>query len=776
MQITHTHDDATSHLLGGSVAHTQHFQIDSGLKIFDVLTANLYSDKIKAVVRETLANANDSHQSSNIDFPIKVTITEDKISIRDYGTGIPQEDMLLRYCTLGYSTKENDENQTGGFGLGCKSPFAYTPTFTVITYNGGFKSVYLMEKTPSGPTMNLIVSVPSDETGLEVSFSINSTKDYLSFIRNIKHFVKYSGWKVELNGELIPSLFPIKEHSGFYYINKDALPFSTTVYIRLGGILYPLNTSQVDVRSLLQISSYALVIEGIPDKIVPAPSREELSYTPTTINTINGLIEKIKKVFDKRNNQTIHQYKIEKIKRIINDNFDLVDEMLFIPSNAYSSAKYREIINSSKSQEIIYKISDIADVMTPIIDSLRTDLFLKYILKERYSRAKQTKKQTHWLYHKYLSSLVKGKVPINELLTKKLTRNEIDVSNLYWLDLEENGKYSRIMSLEEADKYCSYLYNRVMHSDTLLIAPNKSGLNKHYPYQAYQKTKLVYFVGNDNKLKDKVINLFTSLGVHIEDWTAEYKSILASQRTTPKVKSVKKEGLPLLKDLNLKDPYNYLSEDLPYSTDFNMVLFRKYYSSNKDYKGQRMGSRLFSEYRDDSLEFKYLQELFGSKIGIVKSNSQLQSLLDKGYIEANEGIRKAIETYLDTNPLIKERILKYEAYFKWKGNAGYSLSRISNSVVPLLNELNISFPSFTLPPSLNTNENKYRSLLNTSYFQDTYDAEIYSYVSSYKPLGEFLHKTSLSLIDWDTCWINFRNNTYIPEITAIVNAVLPKGP
>lgn len=776
MQITHTQDEAASHLLGGSVAHTQHFQIDSGLKIFDVLTANLYSDKIKAVVRETLANANDSHQSSNIDLPIKVTITEDKISIRDYGAGIPQEDMLLRYCTLGYSTKENDENQIGGFGLGCKSPFAYTPTFTVITYNGGFKSVYLMEKTPSGPTMNLIVSVPSDETGLEVSFSINSKSDYTNFIRNIKYLVKYSGWKVELNNELVPSLFPIKGHKGFYYINKDSLPFSTEIYIRLGGILYPLNTSQVDPKGLLQFKSYALVIEGIPDKIVPAPSREELSYTPTTINTLNVLIEKVKKTLDKRINQTIHQYKIEKIKRIINDNFDLVNETVYERSSIHSRSKYRNIVDSLQAPEILYKISHIIDAMIPASDILGTDLFLKYLLKERYSRAKQAKTQTHWLYHKYISSLVKGKISINELLTKKLTRSGIDVSNLYWLELVKNGKYDRLITLKEVDEIYTCLYSKMMHSDTILIAPNKSGLNKHYLYQYCQKAKLVYFVGNDNKLKDKVIDLFTSLGIHIEDWTTEYKSILASQRITPKVKPVKKEGLPLLKDLNSKDPYNYLTEDLPRSTNFNMVLFRKYYSSNKDYRGQRMSSRLFDEYKDNSVEFKCLQTLFGSEIGIVKTNSQLQSFLGKGYVEANEGIRKTIETYLDTNIPIKEKIFKYEAYLKWKGYAGYTLSTISNSVIPLLNALNISFPSLVLPPSLNAKENMYRNLLNTSYFRDTYDAEIDSYTSSYKPLGEFLYKTSLSLINWDTCWTNFQNNTNISEITAIVNAVLPKGP
>jgi HSP90 family molecular chaperone len=49
--------------------------------------------------------------------PVQVTVTNQELSIRDFGTGIHDDDMAHRYGTYGGSTKEKDSRVTGGFGL-----------------------------------------------------------------------------------------------------------------------------------------------------------------------------------------------------------------------------------------------------------------------------------------------------------------------------------------------------------------------------------------------------------------------------------------------------------------------------------------------------------------------------------------------------------------------------------------------------------------------------------------------------------------------------------
>ena len=113
------------------------FSIDtSNHFIFDLLRSKIYENPIKAICREVSCNARDANRSvGKGDVPIEITVPSYNnlsLIIKDCGPGISPyliENIFIKYAA---STKRDDNTQTGGFGLGAKTPFAYTDSFTIV--------------------------------------------------------------------------------------------------------------------------------------------------------------------------------------------------------------------------------------------------------------------------------------------------------------------------------------------------------------------------------------------------------------------------------------------------------------------------------------------------------------------------------------------------------------------------------------------------------------------------------------------------------------------
>jgi len=149
------------------------FTIAASVKAFEVLSSNLYQNKTLAVIREITCNAVDAHTAAGL--PISTiqvhlpTYMEPVFWVRDYGSGLSDEDVLSLYTTYFRSTKDQDNSQIGGFGLGSKSPFAVADQFTVTSWHGGFKSTYACYKQDGMPQVNAVGKEPcGSETGFEV--------------------------------------------------------------------------------------------------------------------------------------------------------------------------------------------------------------------------------------------------------------------------------------------------------------------------------------------------------------------------------------------------------------------------------------------------------------------------------------------------------------------------------------------------------------------------------------------------------------------------------
>lgn len=120
---------------------TTDFTIKTTPQAFKILSSSLYENKPKAVLRELSANALDAHIAANCSgIPIKITLPtsiEPTLKVEDSGIGLSKEDIINIYNSYFSSTKSESNDVIGGFGLGSKSPFSISETFTLRSVKNG---------------------------------------------------------------------------------------------------------------------------------------------------------------------------------------------------------------------------------------------------------------------------------------------------------------------------------------------------------------------------------------------------------------------------------------------------------------------------------------------------------------------------------------------------------------------------------------------------------------------------------------------------------------
>jgi len=198
--------DKTVNVRSNGIQNSNEFTIQQSAKMFNILSNSLYSDKVMAVIRELSTNAWDAHVAAGESRPFDVhlpTRTNPTFTVRDYGTGLSQEDMEHLYTTYGASNKNDSNDFVGCLGLGSKSPFAYTKSFTSSSYHNGKQYTYIAAMDETGvPTLNHISTVDTDEpNGMEISFAVKEY-DCAEFCDKAKRIYNYFKTKPVVSGYL----------------------------------------------------------------------------------------------------------------------------------------------------------------------------------------------------------------------------------------------------------------------------------------------------------------------------------------------------------------------------------------------------------------------------------------------------------------------------------------------------------------------------------------------------------------------------------------------
>lgn len=283
---------------------TANFTIKANGKAFKVLIDGLYSDKIRAVIRELWTNAFDSHAvTGKLDVPFYThlpTRYEPWFSVRDYGESMDHDTVMRLYTTVFESSKEDTNDQVGKLGLGSKSPFAYTDTFTVTAWKDGEKRMYsAFIGAKYVPQIALMSAEPSDEPqGIEVSFPVKASDEYDFKLAAQRTAIGFDVLP-ESNTEILPAQRTVVFEGEGWKLFKDG---SYGAHARQGCVVYPIDVTAIsglpDIhRDMLRGSM--LIDFPIGDLEITA-SREGLGYDETTIENIKARLIAIETEFQQR--------------------------------------------------------------------------------------------------------------------------------------------------------------------------------------------------------------------------------------------------------------------------------------------------------------------------------------------------------------------------------------------------------------------------------------------------------------------------------------------
>lgn len=288
----------------GGVEIKKTFQIKACRKAFEILSSGIYSDKVRAVIRELSTNAADAHVAANKkDVPFEVHLPngfEPYFAVKDFGTGLSEESVMNLYTTYFESNKTDSNEFTGALGLGSKSPFCYTDSFSVISRFNGKKITYNCFINSDGvPTpVKMGEEDTTEENGLEVSFAVKK-EDFQEF---------YTKAVSVLSCFVLP---PTVKGYGQFAFEKRNYSYKTDFYgyhgtgsrydnqpcrVIMGNVGYVISPYDIkglnyDLRDML--NSGIDIFVKIGDVNMTA-DREKLSYDAHTINNLKSIIERIR--------------------------------------------------------------------------------------------------------------------------------------------------------------------------------------------------------------------------------------------------------------------------------------------------------------------------------------------------------------------------------------------------------------------------------------------------------------------------------------------------
>lgn len=294
-----------------SQTSTTEFGLELNAKAFEILSAGIYSDKVRAIIRELSTNAADAHAAANNPQPFVVHLPnqlEPWFAVTDFGTGLDDDQVRGSltpegtrkggiYTTYFKSNKTNSNDFTGCLGLGSKSPFAYTDTFTVESRYNGTKRIYsafLSEKRV--PTVALMSETNTDEpNGLTISFPVKSA-DFWAFQQKAQQTLSWFKIRPKVTGfhdfKFIEHEYLIKNKNFAVTTNK-----TNNSYVVMGNIAYPIEPSEFlqgyepHTEKLKSLVRWGIEIYVNVGDVDIAASREKLSYDKTTVKLLTEKLQ-----------------------------------------------------------------------------------------------------------------------------------------------------------------------------------------------------------------------------------------------------------------------------------------------------------------------------------------------------------------------------------------------------------------------------------------------------------------------------------------------------
>ena len=272
----------------------------SNAMIFKMFTGGLYSDPIGSVIREITSNCFDSHVEAGKNNPQNPVIVELKketsghfIYFRDNGIGMSPNRVNDIFTVYFETTKDNTNDEIGGFGLGGKTPLAYTSSFFIITRFDGIEYVYNMYEGEEQPEYDLLSQTSTDlPNGTDVKIPIKES-DITEFerktLRQLYYFenIIFKGYS---NYSLVTNDYKITKAKNFLFRGNE---YSSSMHVCYGKVAYPIDFEAMGIQdwNKYNIPVGVRIEIGELDGTGVTPSREALKYSPANIKIIKAKMD-----------------------------------------------------------------------------------------------------------------------------------------------------------------------------------------------------------------------------------------------------------------------------------------------------------------------------------------------------------------------------------------------------------------------------------------------------------------------------------------------------
>ena len=459
------------HVSSGGIKASGTFDISKKdtAHIMGILRDTLYTDRVLAVLREYSSNAWDANREiGRGKTPIRVfipTAENPTLIIRDNGPGLSDEDIFEIYTQYGASTKRNSNEVVGNLGIGCKSAFAYSDTFTVTSWHKGRKRIYVavLDNSDLGVMQRLHEEpCPANETGIEIKIAVQQ-KDIREFHEKARKLFSYFTPRPYINIELEPEEEKVTRlKSGTLYLDRGEW------VALMGCVPYRINTKQLQVidgaaQLLRTLDNLSGTLNFEIGEVEISASREELKYTEKTNMTLLSHFEtlideyvqySLKILKDKNINAWTKRLRLHGLKKlglsIPDDNKDWLADYVIL---------YKEEDKDIKSS---FNISH-SDKKS--VNRIKVDSSTRFVVRDNRLKVKGY----HLKYYDYVvnpkprTSLKVVYKELNKLIEKvSLTGIEvIDISTLSFSDYRAGRQYEpnkkhQISSFKYNGEHSSY--------------------------------------------------------------------------------------------------------------------------------------------------------------------------------------------------------------------------------------------------------------------------------------------------------------------------------
>lgn len=278
---------------------------DKIAKLQYLLTKGLYSDPISATIVELTNNAVDAVVASGkdpIEHPVIVSITDSLLSIEDKGIGLNKEEfenVVMNYLT---STKEDDNQAIGYFGIGSKSFLSLERSATFICRKNGIEYKFLCYQGEEFLEYDLVYEKQTqEENGVRVEIKINDYFEKKDFINKaLKKLSYYDTVLLYIGGELTANKIIRNKH--WQHSSNCGTQF---MHFCLKDVYYEIDWNKLGLN---RIDMPIALRFDLDSGITPTPSRESILYTSETIELLKRKIETVANWFVEKYNEEVKEY------------------------------------------------------------------------------------------------------------------------------------------------------------------------------------------------------------------------------------------------------------------------------------------------------------------------------------------------------------------------------------------------------------------------------------------------------------------------------------